>query len=141
MPEARPPISRRFASPLVNVTWRPPVGAAAGIATVNVPCRFWPTFVLETVIAGSDTPVLVRVKLAGDRPATEAVTVYCPAVPFAVMTGEVAMPAAFVVILTVFPPVAKVRLGPLAGAVNVTVTPATGVLLTSLTVATNWFVN
>jgi len=52
-----------------------------------------------------------------------------------VKTAEVATPLAFVV--AVFAPPANVPLAPLFGAVNVTTTPNTGLLLASLTVATN----
>ena len=55
---------------------------------------------------------------------------------FAVKTAEVATPLAFVV--AVLTPPANVPLAPVcAGAVNVTVTPLTGLLLASLTVAFN----
>jgi len=80
--------------------------------------------------------VLVRLKLAGvGTPATAAVTAYDPAVALAVNTAEVATPDVFVV--AVFTPPAKLPLAPLPGAVNVTTTPATGLLLLSLTVATS----
>src|ERR1700693_2783288 len=52
----------------------------------------------------------------------------------AVNAGAVAIPLAFVV--AVFTP-ANVPLAPLLGAVNVTVTPLTGLLLASLTMATS----
>lgn len=57
----------------------------------------------------------------------------------AVRTGAVATPKAFVV--AVLTPPAKVPLAPLAGAVNVTVTPLTGLLKESLTVACSWVAN
>lgn len=78
---------------------------------------------------------LVSEKLAGvATPETDAVTVYGPpAVAFAVKTGGVARPDALVV--AVFTPPAKVPLAPLAGGVNVTVTPLTGLLKESFTVA------
>ena len=46
-----------------------------------------------------------------------------------------ATPLLFVVAVVVFTPPVNVPLAPLAGAVNVTVTPLTGLLLASLTVA------
>jgi hypothetical protein len=45
------------------------------------------------------------------------------------------MPLASVVAVNDVPPLVKVPLAPLDGAVNVTLTPATGLLLASLTVA------
>src|SRR5215467_8063064 len=79
--------------------------------------------------------VLVREKLAEvATPETEAVTIYGPpATAFAVRIGAVATPDALVV--AVLTPPAKVPLAPLAGAVNVTVTPLTGLLKESNTVA------
>jgi len=56
-------------------------------------------------------------------------------VEFAVNVAEVATPLAFVD--AVFTPPANVPLAPLAGALKVTVAPLTGLLLASLTVATN----
>ena len=58
---------------------------------------------------------------------------YDPAVAFAVNTADVAKPDAFVT--DVFAPPAKLPLAPLAGAVNVTFTPLTGLPAESLTVA------
>jgi hypothetical protein len=56
-------------------------------------------------------------------------------VAFAVKTAEVATPLAFVV--AVFAPPANVPLAPVAGGVNVTTVPLTGLFALSLTVATN----
>src|SRR5258707_735659 len=77
---------------------------------------------------------LVSEKLAGvATPATDAVTLYGPpAVAFAVNVVEVATPLTLVV--AVFTPPAKVPLTPLAGAVNVTNTPFTGLFPASFTV-------
>ena len=55
--------------------------------------------------------------------------------PFAVNGGSIARPLALVVAVSVFNPPVNVPLAPLAGAVNVTVTPLTGLPLASLTVA------
>lgn len=67
----------------------------------------------------------MRLKLAVvDTPATDAVTVYAPAVVPAVKTAEVATPLALVV--AAFTPPAKVPVAPEAGAVKVTVTPVVG---------------
>src|SRR5437899_2853650 len=79
---------------------------------------------------------LVSEKFAGlATPATVAVTVYGPpAVPFAVKVGAVATPEALVVALAVSREPGKVPLGPLPGAVKVTITPGTGFAKPSLTV-------
>jgi hypothetical protein len=84
---------------------------------------------------------LVRAKLAGvDTPVTEAVTVYGPpTVLFAVKTGAVATPLAFVT--AVFTPPANVPLAPLPGATNVTVAPLTGLFRESSTVACSCVAN
>jgi hypothetical protein len=55
---------------------------------------------------------------------------------FAVIAGEVATPELLVVAVAVLEPL-KVALAPELGAVNVTVTPDTGLLLASLTVTTS----
>ena len=55
--------------------------------------------------------------------------------PFAVKAGAVATPLLFVVAVVVVNPPLKVPLAPLAGAVNVTVTPLSRLLLASFTVA------
>jgi hypothetical protein len=67
-------------------------------------------------------------------PGAEAVTLYGPpAFLFAVKTADVATPLAFVVAVSI--PLANVPLGPVsAGAVNVTVTPASAFPLLSFTV-------
>ena len=89
------------------------------------------------VIAEAGPAVFVSEKAAAvATPETEAVTVYGPpAIVFAEYTAAVATPEAFVV--PVLRPPANVPLAPLAGAVKVTVTPLTGLLKASLTVACN----
>ena len=79
----------------------------------------------------------VSAKLAGvPTPATDATTFYGPpAVALAVKVEEVATPLALVVAVVVAVPFAKVPLAPLPGAVNVTVTPLTGLFFPSFTVA------
>jgi hypothetical protein len=89
-----------------------------------------------TVTDAGTLASFVSEKIAGaPAPATDAVTSYGPpAMLFAVKTADVATPLAFVV--AVFTPFAKVPLGPVcAGAVNVTVPPASGCPPLSLTVA------
>jgi hypothetical protein len=91
-----------------------------------------------TAIEAGLPAVLVSRKLAGVvTPVALADTVYwAPTVVFAVKTAEVATPEAFVV--AVLTPPAKVPLGPVVGAVNVTTVPApTGFPPESLTVTTN----
>ena len=69
--------------------------------------------------------VLVSEKAAGvAASATDAFTVYKPAVPFAVNEGAVATPSVFVI--TVLTPPANEPLGPADGAAKLTVAPATG---------------
>src|SRR5436853_74434 len=82
--------------------------------------------------------VLVKEKLAGlVTPLTRAATVYEPAVLLAVKVGVLARPDVLVAAVTEVPSPAKVPLAPEFGAVNVTVTPGTGLLLASVTVAWN----
>jgi hypothetical protein len=83
----------------------------------------------------ADPALFVKLKLAKvATPGAVAPTVKLPAVAFAVNVGEVATPLLFVTPVAVrddpnFP------LAPLDGAVNVTVTPLTGLLPASFTVA------
>ena len=77
---------------------------------------------------------LVRPKLV-DSEATVAVTLYDPTLVFSVNAGAVATPDELVLADTVVSEPVKVPLGPVAGAVKVTVAPATGLLLASFTVA------
>jgi hypothetical protein len=98
---------------------------------------------LVAVIEAGAPTVFVRLKLAVvDTPVADAVTVYGPpTVAFAVNVVEVATPLALVVAVVVFVPFAKVPLAPVMGAVNVTVTPLTGVEPLSRTVATSGAAN
>jgi hypothetical protein len=76
-------------------------------------------------IAPELTAVLFSRKVAGvATPETEAAARYMPGMAFAVTDGETATPEGFVT--AVFTPPANDPLGPLAGRVNVTVTPDTG---------------
>ena len=79
----------------------------------------------------------VSAKLAGvATPTTEAATLYGPpAILLAVNTAAVATPSELVV--AVLTPPANEPLGPLVGAVKVTVTPLTGLFPESFTVACN----
>ena len=81
---------------------------------------------------------LVSEKLAGVvLPDTLAVTMKAPPAPFAVNTGDVAIPCAFVTPVAVFPLPANVPLAPVKGAVKVTVAPLTKLPPASVTVAWN----
>ncbi len=89
-------------------------------------------------IVPSGAGVFVSEKLAVPAtPLTEAAAMKLPMVPLAVSAGEVALPEASVTAVAVFVPPAKLPLAPLAGAVNVTVTPLTGLPPASFTAATN----
>jgi hypothetical protein len=124
----------------VNVTTVPaPTGLPFESLTVTtrgakaVPTAMLCGVPLVAVTEAAAPTVLVSRKLAGvATPETVAATVYCgPAVVLAVKIAEVAMPEALVIAVLRFP--AKVPLGPLAGAVKVTVAPLTGLPPTSLT--------
>ena len=83
--------------------------------------------------------LLVRAKLAGlETPLTLAVTVKLPGVAFAVKAADVATPEPLV--MAVVTPPANVPEAPVAGAVNVTVTPAIPLPFDVVTVAINRFV-
>src|ERR1700687_3215950 len=121
----------------VNVTVTPLTGLVPESFTVacSAVVNAVPTVALcgvpaVAVIAAAEPAVLVSAKLAAlATPDTDAATLYGPpAMLLAVNTAEVATPLAFVT--AVFTPPANVPLAPVcAGAVNVTVTPETGLLL------------
>jgi hypothetical protein len=78
------------------------------------------------------TGVFVIVNLAvAAKPVAAAFTIYVPAVAFAVNTPDVAMPEVSVDLM--LPPGLKLPPAPLTGALNVTVTPPTGLLKASRT--------
>jgi len=131
----------------VNVTTTPFTGllpasvtvatnGAANAVLIVVLCP--DPLVAATFAAG---PVLlVRAKFAEVAPVALATTLYGPpAVAFSVKAAEVATPLAFVV--AVFTPPANVPLAPLAGGVNVTTTPLTGLFPASVTVVTRGAAN
>src|SRR5437764_3032749 len=81
------------------------------------------------------TALFVRLNVAvGVTPATLAVTVKLPALPLAMSIGEVARPLVLVTAVAVSDP-PKLAPAPLAGVVNVTGTPFSGLLPASMTVA------
>jgi len=90
---------------------------------------------LVAVTFAAGPAVFVRAKFAEVAFGALAITLYDPAVELAVKAAEVATPFAFVV--AVFTPLANVPLAPLAGGVNVTTTPLTGLFPASVTAATN----
>jgi hypothetical protein len=128
---------------LANVPLAPVAGARN--VTIAFPTGFWPLSTtlatrrvpkvvlipelcgvpLTAVIAAGAPVVLLRLKLApACAPDAEAVTVYAPAVPFAVKAAAVADPLASLVAVVVLVPVsANVPLAPVVGAVKVTATP------------------
>src|SRR5215467_4059233 len=84
--------------------------------------------------------MFVSVKFAEvPTPVAEAVTVYVPGTVLAVKTPDVAMPDRLVVALFTLP--AKVPVALMPGAVKVTVTPLTGLLEESFTVACSCVAN
>src|SRR5262249_47177032 len=93
----------------------------------------WGVPELAVMVAGG-TAVFVSAKLADVAPGAEAATVKLPAILFAVRAGAAATPSGPVVAVAILLPVlGNVPPAPAAGAVNVTVTPAMGLLLASLT--------
>jgi len=131
----------------VNVTNTPLTGLFP--ASVTVATRGAANAVLIAVLCGvplvattfAAAPTLfVNAKFADVAPVALATTLYGPpAVAFAVNVADVATPLAFVV--AVFTPPANVPLAPLAGGVNVTTTPLTGLFPESVTVATRGAAN
>jgi hypothetical protein len=127
----------------VNVTVTPLTGFDPLSRTVttsgNAKAELTATLCAEPLVAvteAAEAALFVRLNVAGvATPATVALTVYVPAVPFAVNTAEVATPFAFVV--AVLTPLANVPLAPVLGAVKVTVTPLTGLDELSFTVTAN----
>jgi hypothetical protein len=131
----------------VNVTKTPLTGlfpasvtvATRGTANAVLIVAFCPEPLVAVTFAAAPT-VFVSEKLADVAPVALATTLYGPpAVAFAVNVADVATPLALVV--AVFTPPANVPLAPLAGGVNVTTTPLTGLLPASVTVATRGAAN
>ena len=104
------------------------------VANAVLTDAFWllpATAIMETAAPA----VLVRLKLAvPDKSGTDALTEYHPAVVLAVKIGAMATPELLVTaVATLLSVDEKVPLLPPNGAVNVTVTPLTGVALMSVT--------
>jgi hypothetical protein len=124
----------------VNDTTTPPTGLPN--ASVTVASRFTGNAVLTVVLCGvpavaamlaAPPEVFVKLYVAVPVPGAVAVTLYEPAVLFAVNTAAVATP--LVLVVAVLTPPANVPLAPDPGAVNVTTTPLTGFPKPSVTVA------
>jgi hypothetical protein len=126
----------------VNVTVTPFTGLL--LASLTVACKAIANTVLIAVLCGvpavavtfaAAPAMLVKLKLAGvATPATAAVMVYGPAALFAVKAGAVAIPLLSLTAVAVSNP-PNVPEAPIEGTVKVTVTPFTGALPASLTVA------
>ncbi|HEY1754037.1 MAG TPA: hypothetical protein VGG72_01480 [Bryobacteraceae bacterium] len=97
-------------------------GATANAVFIDVLCGVVPAF--TTMLP--DSAKLVSVKLTPVKPAAEAVTLYVPKIGLAVK-GAAATPELFVATTIVVAELLNNPLGPLDGAVKVTLTPATGV--------------
>jgi hypothetical protein len=133
----------------VNVTFTPETGLLPASFTVTakafgkavlifVVCGVVPAF---AVIDPGAPTMLVSEKLTAVKPVAEAVTLYGPpAVAFAV-NGAEATPDAFVATVIVAVLLPKTPDAPDPGAVNVTFTPETGLLLASFTVTARAFAN
>jgi hypothetical protein len=131
----------------VNVTTTPLTGlfpasvtvATRGAANAALMAALCGVPLVAATLAAAPT-LFVKAKFAEVAPVALATTLYGPpAVEFAVKVADVATPLAFVV--AVFTPPANVPLAPLAGAVNVTKTPLTGLFPASVTVATKGAAN
>jgi hypothetical protein len=131
----------------VNVTTTPLTGlfpesvtvATRGAANAVLNVAFCPEPLVAVTFAAAPA-LFVREKFAEVAPVALATTLYGPpAVAFAVKVADVATPLALVV--AVFTPPANVPLAPLAGGVNVTSTPLTGLFPASVTVATRGAAN
>ena len=123
----------------LKVTLTPATGslpASTTFATIKVPKAVLMVALCgvpsNEVIAAGTGGVFVRLNDAVRAFVVEAMTLYVPVAAFAVKTGAVAMPLAFVATVA---DDAKVPEAPEAGAVNVTAAPTTGALPASRTSA------
>ena len=133
----------------VNVTFTPETGLLPASFTVTAKafgkalltvadCGVVPAF---AVIVEAAPGLFVSEKFTAAKPVTVAVTVYpAPAVAFAV-NGAAAMPDAFVATVIVAVLLLNTPEAPEPGAVKVTFTPETGLLLASFTVTARAFAN
>jgi hypothetical protein len=128
----------------VKVTLRPLIGLL--LASLTIACRAVLKVLEMLVLCGVPavaamltgipaTLRFVKLKLVGAlTPAAAALTLNAPGWEFATSVGAVAMPLAFVVAVAVDDPL-NAPPGPEVGAVNVTMTPLTGLPAASSTVA------
>jgi len=93
------------------------------------------------MVAGGALKFVKANAAAVATPLTVALTLYIPALAFAVNAGAVATPFALVLMLAVAPPPAKVPLGPEPGAVKVTVALGTAFPPASFTVTASALAN
>ena len=133
----------------VNVTFTPLTGLLPASFTVTAKafvnavlivadCGVVPAF---AVIVAGGPAVFVSEKLTVVRPVAAAVTVYGPPIVTLAVNGADATPDAFVATTIVAVLLLKVPEAPEPGAVNVTFTPLTGLLLESFTVTPSGLVN
>jgi hypothetical protein len=98
----------------------------------------WVAPLTDDVAMARDAKLVITKLAVVATPVALAVTVYVPARLLAVKMGEVAWPLTPVMLVAMADPL-KVPLGPDDGAVNVTVTPGTGLLPESRTMTTSGF--
>jgi hypothetical protein len=133
----------------VNVTFTPATGLLPASRTVTASalakavlttadCGVVPAFAVIDVACGG---VLVSEKFTAVSPVADAVTVYGPPIVAFAVNGADAMPEAFVATMIVAVPLLNTPDAPLPGAVNVTFTPATGLLPASRTVTASALAN
>jgi hypothetical protein len=133
----------------VNVTFTPLTGLLPASVTVTAKafanavlivadCGVVPAFAV--IVLGAPT-VFVSEKFTVARPVAVAVTVYAPPTVAFAVNGADAIPDAFVATTIVAVLLLKVPEAPEPGAVNVTFTPLTGLLLASFTVTASGFAN
>jgi hypothetical protein len=115
--------------------------ATNGMANAVPIAVLWPPPLVAVSVAAPS--VLVSGKLNGVKVPDVTATLYAPTAKFAVKVFDVAWPFAPVTSVSMVDvgAVANVELAPEAGAAKITVTPLTGLLLASVTVATNGLAN
>lgn len=118
----------------VKVTTTPPTGLLPLSKTVTekggkaeLMAALGDAGLVSLIVAGAEI-VFVRLNVAtAAAPGAEAVTVYAPAIAFAVKLAGVAMPSELVVAVLVADDVSeKTPLGPVVGALKVTTIPVAG---------------
>src|SRR5260370_15866733 len=107
----------------------------------TAPCARLAAFPTDVTAGGGALSEFVSAKLNVGRPDEVAVTLYAPVVAFAVNVVAAAMPLEVFGVVHVLPPPWNVPLGPTAGAVKVTETPAIPLPFASVTVTANALAN